>query len=76
MTTITIENWFDFWKTNFKDIFELTKYLSWNIKKLDKKEKLTLEFEKFTKEENESLINKWGKTIDKIFNSLDMQLWK
>jgi len=35
-----------------------------------------IEFEQFSKDENASLMNKWGKTINKIFNSIDKQLWK
>jgi hypothetical protein len=78
MTTITIENWFNLWKTNFKDILEFAKYLSWNFDdfELVKKENLKIEIENFSDEENESLISKWGKTINNIFNSLDSQLWK
>jgi hypothetical protein len=80
MTTITIEKWFDFWKTNFKDILEFTKYLSKNIEwfSISKKieNNLEIEIENFSDEENKRLISKWWKTIDNIFNSLDLQLWK
>jgi len=78
MTTITIENWVNLWKTNFKNILELVKYLSKNFDefKLLKKEKLQIEIENFSDEENKTLILKWWKTINKIFNSLDSQLWK
>ena len=78
MTTITIEKWFNLWKTNFKDILEFVKYLSWNFDDFDlvEKENLKIEIENFSDEENKSLISKWGKTINNIFNSLDSQLWK
>jgi len=76
MTTITIKNWFNFSKTHFEDIFELSKYLERLKKSYKSNNDLQIEFEDFSEEENKKLLEKWWKTINKIFNSLDIQLWK
>jgi len=77
MTTITIEKEFNFWKTNFKDVLELAKYLAWNLEEFVlKKYDLKMKFENFSEEENKSLVLKWWETINNIFKSLDSQLWK
>lgn len=41
-----------------------------------KRNNLEIEYEELSNKENESLTCKWWKTVESIFNTLDLQLWK